>query len=203
MQVLRFNGEPVRNLRHLAQLCLDCRAAFMRFDLDYDVRAGPPRPARRLSSAAARRPPRPVQTRAGAPRSLAGLLGSAARTWGCWNSKHEPLTLGLTLSELLTRTAAPGCRKWWCWPRRPRARRRPRSWSCTPSRRPCRATWPSYCLRRPRARSRLRTRPPPPCRRGRRPRRCRRRLRRRPARSWPCVAGLQAMGQTQGQSEGL
>lgn len=38
VQVLRFNGEPVRNLRHLAQLCLACAAPFMRFDLDYDVR---------------------------------------------------------------------------------------------------------------------------------------------------------------------
>ena len=38
VQVLRFNGEPVRNLRHLAQLCLACDAPFMRFDLDYDVR---------------------------------------------------------------------------------------------------------------------------------------------------------------------
>jgi len=90
VQVLRFNGEPVRNLRHLAQLCLDCRAAFMRFDLDYDVRAGPPlRPARRPSSAAALRPPRSVQTRVGAPRSLAGLLGSAANL-GMPKSCPEP-----------------------------------------------------------------------------------------------------------------
>ena len=44
VQVLRFNGEPVRNLRHLAQLCLACAAPFMRFDLDYDVRC-PPAPA--------------------------------------------------------------------------------------------------------------------------------------------------------------
>ncbi|KAK9842029.1 hypothetical protein WJX81_004728 [Elliptochloris bilobata] len=36
VQVLRFNGEPVLNLRHLAQLCLACTAPFMRFDLDYD-----------------------------------------------------------------------------------------------------------------------------------------------------------------------
>ncbi len=42
VQVLRFNGEPVRNLRHLAQLCLACSAPFMRFDLDYDVRPAPP-----------------------------------------------------------------------------------------------------------------------------------------------------------------
>lgn len=38
VQVLRCNGEPVRNLRHLARLCLACAAPFMRFDLDYDVR---------------------------------------------------------------------------------------------------------------------------------------------------------------------
>ena len=43
-QVLRFNGAPVRNLRHLAQLTTACAEPYMRFDLDYNVRPCPPSP---------------------------------------------------------------------------------------------------------------------------------------------------------------
>lgn len=39
-QVLKFNGEPVRNLRHLAEMVLSCTDRFMRFELSYHVRAG-------------------------------------------------------------------------------------------------------------------------------------------------------------------
>ena len=42
-QVLKFNGTPVRNLRHLAQLSTACTEPFMRFDLDYNVRLRLPR----------------------------------------------------------------------------------------------------------------------------------------------------------------
>ena len=37
-QVLKFNGTPVRNLKHLAQLTSACSDPFMRFDLEYNVR---------------------------------------------------------------------------------------------------------------------------------------------------------------------
>ncbi len=37
-QVLKFNGTPVRNLKHLAQLTSACTDPFMRFDLEYNVR---------------------------------------------------------------------------------------------------------------------------------------------------------------------
>ncbi|KAL6759814.1 serine protease [Haematococcus lacustris] len=36
VQLLKFNGEPVRNLRHLAELVVGCTQPFMRFDLDYN-----------------------------------------------------------------------------------------------------------------------------------------------------------------------
>lgn len=41
-QVLKFNGTPVRNLRHLAQLTSTCTEPFMRFDLEYNVRPSAP-----------------------------------------------------------------------------------------------------------------------------------------------------------------
>lgn len=38
-QVLKFNGNPVRNLHHLAHMTASCTDPFMRFDLDYNVRS--------------------------------------------------------------------------------------------------------------------------------------------------------------------
>ena len=37
VQVLKFNGTPVRNLRHLIALVSDCTEEYMRFDLAYKV----------------------------------------------------------------------------------------------------------------------------------------------------------------------
>eukprot|EP00123_Amoebidium_parasiticum_P017530 comp23888_c0_seq1/m.41949 comp23888_c0_seq1/g.41949 ORF comp23888_c0_seq1/g.41949 comp23888_c0_seq1/m.41949 type:complete len:589 (-) comp23888_c0_seq1:319-2085(-) len=37
VQVLRFNNEAVRNLRHLKEMVLSCRDDFLRFDLDTDL----------------------------------------------------------------------------------------------------------------------------------------------------------------------
>lgn len=37
VQVLKFNGTPVRNLRHLIQLVASCPDHYMRFDLAYKV----------------------------------------------------------------------------------------------------------------------------------------------------------------------
>lgn len=37
IQVLKFNGTPVRNLRHLTELVSDCKEKYMRFDLAYRV----------------------------------------------------------------------------------------------------------------------------------------------------------------------
>lgn len=37
-QVHKFNGTPVRNLRHLAEMVLACTDTHMRFDVDYSVR---------------------------------------------------------------------------------------------------------------------------------------------------------------------
>lgn len=34
----KFNGQPVRNLRHLAELVLTCAEPQMRFDVEYSVR---------------------------------------------------------------------------------------------------------------------------------------------------------------------
>jgi S1-C subfamily serine protease len=34
-QVRAFNGEPVRNLRHLAEMVLNCKERFMKFDVEY------------------------------------------------------------------------------------------------------------------------------------------------------------------------
>ena len=39
VQVRKFNGVEVENLRHLSQLTAACTERFMRFDLDYEVRA--------------------------------------------------------------------------------------------------------------------------------------------------------------------
>lgn len=36
-QVHKFNGVPVRNLRHLAEMILNCREDYMRFDVEYHV----------------------------------------------------------------------------------------------------------------------------------------------------------------------
>ncbi|GAB4817615.1 hypothetical protein N2152v2_004661 [Parachlorella kessleri] len=36
VQVHSFNGTPVRNLRHLAEMVLACKEPYMRFDVDYD-----------------------------------------------------------------------------------------------------------------------------------------------------------------------
>ncbi len=36
MQVLKFNGMPVRNLRHLATMVLANQEQFMRFDMEYE-----------------------------------------------------------------------------------------------------------------------------------------------------------------------
>jgi len=36
-QVLKFNGEKIRNLRHLVQMVMSCESEYMRFDLDYDA----------------------------------------------------------------------------------------------------------------------------------------------------------------------
>ena len=38
LRVHSFNGTPVRTLKHLAKMVHGCRAAFMRFDLDHNVR---------------------------------------------------------------------------------------------------------------------------------------------------------------------
>ena len=37
IQLLKFNGTPVRNLRHLAELVSNCEEKYMRFDLAYRV----------------------------------------------------------------------------------------------------------------------------------------------------------------------
>jgi hypothetical protein len=37
-QVHKFNGTPVRNLRHLAEMVLACTETHMRFDVEYSVR---------------------------------------------------------------------------------------------------------------------------------------------------------------------
>lgn len=37
IQVLKFNGTPVRNLRHLTELVSSCEEKYMRFDLAYRV----------------------------------------------------------------------------------------------------------------------------------------------------------------------
>lgn len=42
VQVKKFNGVEVENLRHLGQLTAACTDRFMRFDLDYDVSHFPP-----------------------------------------------------------------------------------------------------------------------------------------------------------------
>ena len=40
-QVLKFNGTPLVNLKHLAELVIACQETFMRFDMDYnEVGAG-------------------------------------------------------------------------------------------------------------------------------------------------------------------
>jgi hypothetical protein len=36
LQVLRFNGTPVRNLKHLAELVISCSEGYMRWDLEYN-----------------------------------------------------------------------------------------------------------------------------------------------------------------------
>ena len=36
-RVLQCNGVDVRNLRHLAEMCLSCETPFLRFDVDYNV----------------------------------------------------------------------------------------------------------------------------------------------------------------------
>ncbi|PAN25019.1 hypothetical protein PAHAL_4G268000 [Panicum hallii] len=36
IQVLAFNGTPVKNLKHLATMVEECNEAFLKFDLDYD-----------------------------------------------------------------------------------------------------------------------------------------------------------------------
>lgn len=75
-QVHKFNGQPVRNLRHLAEMVCACEDRFMRFELAYNVRQTPPwvlvgalvacsasccRPSRRSAAAGAGRgPPRPA-----------------------------------------------------------------------------------------------------------------------------------------------
>ena len=41
LQLKRFNGVSVRNLRHLATLVQSCQEAYMRFDLDHHVRPLP------------------------------------------------------------------------------------------------------------------------------------------------------------------
>ncbi len=41
VEVLKFNGVPVENLRHLAQLAATCTERFMRFDLEYEVLSTP------------------------------------------------------------------------------------------------------------------------------------------------------------------
>lgn len=38
VQLRKFNGQAVVNLRHLIQLITDCDSPYMRFDLDHDVR---------------------------------------------------------------------------------------------------------------------------------------------------------------------
>ena len=39
LRVQTFNGQPVRSLQHLAQMVHSCRAPYLRFDLDHNVRA--------------------------------------------------------------------------------------------------------------------------------------------------------------------
>ncbi|CAN6170465.1 unnamed protein product [Urochloa humidicola] len=36
IQVLSFNGTPVKNLKHLATMVEECSEPFLKFDLDYD-----------------------------------------------------------------------------------------------------------------------------------------------------------------------
>jgi len=36
LQVLAFNGTPVKNLKHLATMVEECNEAFLKFDMDYD-----------------------------------------------------------------------------------------------------------------------------------------------------------------------
>ncbi len=38
IRVKKFNGEPVQNLRHLAEMVYNCSEKFLRFDLEYHVR---------------------------------------------------------------------------------------------------------------------------------------------------------------------
>jgi hypothetical protein len=44
VQLKKFNGQPVVNLRHLIALVNESRQPYMRFDLEYDVRLQPARP---------------------------------------------------------------------------------------------------------------------------------------------------------------
>jgi hypothetical protein len=37
LQVHKFNGEPVRNLRQLAEMVVACKETHMRFDVDFSV----------------------------------------------------------------------------------------------------------------------------------------------------------------------
>uniref|UniRef100_A0A0A9EZ86 Protease Do-like PDZ domain-containing protein n=1 Tax=Arundo donax TaxID=35708 RepID=A0A0A9EZ86_ARUDO len=39
IQVLAFNGTPVKNLKHLATMVEQCDEEFLKFDLDYDQAA--------------------------------------------------------------------------------------------------------------------------------------------------------------------
>lgn len=42
VQLVGFNGQPVRNLRHLAEMVLACKEKYCRFDLEYnEVRPSP------------------------------------------------------------------------------------------------------------------------------------------------------------------
>ena len=41
VQLKKFNGEPVVNMRHLIGLVNNSRQPYMRFDLEYDVRQTP------------------------------------------------------------------------------------------------------------------------------------------------------------------
>ncbi|KAK9820002.1 hypothetical protein WJX72_005011 [[Myrmecia] bisecta] len=36
VHIRKFNGMPIKNLRHLAQLVIDCKDKWMRFDMDYE-----------------------------------------------------------------------------------------------------------------------------------------------------------------------
>ena len=41
VQLKKFNGQPVVNLRHLISLVNESKQPYMRFDLEYDVRRAP------------------------------------------------------------------------------------------------------------------------------------------------------------------